>query len=272
VIRHRQIQTQEPQNGTDQAFSLPESQPKHRPQRQGCSDRQRRVVRLTAACRARLGPPGGNGILGEPDRETAPLTQGGVVLRPIRDPVPLLRNPVRRAALALNGTGSIRREGVQASYVSWFRLPTHLFVQQGASYPLMPSTDGTRVSVRADTLRARYTHLAVAIVNNVYARDPTTSLGLSFQFAPTSAQVVSNALFGSCRDLPTFAGREGRPSNPLCTSAIHPSLAIPLNIGCDNCASHKSRSLSLACQMPGRGDNGTQEKHSCRVEPAAHAL
>ena len=43
--------------------------------------------------------------------------------------------------------------------------------QRRGSPPLtsMPWTGGTGVSVRADTPRARYTHLAGAMVNNVYA-------------------------------------------------------------------------------------------------------
>jgi hypothetical protein len=40
MIGHSQIEAEEPQNRTDQAFGLPERQPKHRPERQGGSNRQ----------------------------------------------------------------------------------------------------------------------------------------------------------------------------------------------------------------------------------------
>jgi hypothetical protein len=55
---------------------------------------------LTASCRAGFGPPGGNRILREPDGETAPLAQGGIVLRPVRYPVPLLGNAVTASGIA----------------------------------------------------------------------------------------------------------------------------------------------------------------------------
>jgi len=60
---------------------------------------------LVASCRARLGPPSRNGFLGEPDRETASLTQTGVVLRPIRHPVPLLGNAVPASGIGFEWHG-----------------------------------------------------------------------------------------------------------------------------------------------------------------------
>jgi hypothetical protein len=94
VIRHRQIKPQKLKDRANQALRLTQRQPEHRPQRQRCPDRQSRIVGLTTACGAGLGPPGGNRLIGEPDREASALAQGRVILGPIRDPVPLLRNAV----------------------------------------------------------------------------------------------------------------------------------------------------------------------------------
>ena len=89
MIRDSEIKTEQPENLADQTLRPTQREPEHRSQRQGCLDRQGRIVGLTAACRPRLSPPGCNGFLGEPDRETAPLTQAGVVLGPVCHPVPL---------------------------------------------------------------------------------------------------------------------------------------------------------------------------------------
>ena len=62
-------------------------------------------MRLTASCRAGLGPPGGNRFLSEPDREASPLAQGRVVLRPVRHPVPLLRDVVTASGIGLEWHG-----------------------------------------------------------------------------------------------------------------------------------------------------------------------
>jgi hypothetical protein len=55
-------------------------QTKHRPECQGCSDCQNRVMWLTSACCAGLSAPSCNGLVREPDRETSPPAQGRVVL------------------------------------------------------------------------------------------------------------------------------------------------------------------------------------------------
>jgi hypothetical protein len=62
-------------------------------------------MRLAASGRAGLGPPGGNRLLREPDRETAPLTQSRVLLRPVRDPVPLPRNAVTAGGIGFEWHG-----------------------------------------------------------------------------------------------------------------------------------------------------------------------
>ena len=63
---------------------------------------------LTASCGAGFGPPGGNCLLREPDREAAALTQGRVILRPIRDPVPLLGDAMTASGIGLDRHRRIR--------------------------------------------------------------------------------------------------------------------------------------------------------------------
>ena len=134
MIRHGQIETEELEDRADQPLGLAQRQPEHRPERQGCADRQRRVMRLAASCCTRLSPPSRNGFLGEPDRETASLTQTGVVLGPIRDLVPLLRNAVTASGIGFewHGRESLVR-GRTGLYATQPRLPTRLSMQQSAA-------------------------------------------------------------------------------------------------------------------------------------------
>jgi hypothetical protein len=111
VIGHSQIQTEELKDRADQSLSLAQRQTEHRPQRQRRPDRQSRVVGLTTACCARLSPPGRDRVVREPDGQTSALAQGCIVLGPVRHSVPLLRNVVPGAALALKGTADVRQEG-----------------------------------------------------------------------------------------------------------------------------------------------------------------
>src|SRR4051812_13374488 len=68
-------------------------------------------MRLTAWCRARLSPPGGDRLLREPDREASALAQGGVVLGPIHYPVPLLWDAVTAGGIRLKRHGRNPRTG-----------------------------------------------------------------------------------------------------------------------------------------------------------------
>jgi hypothetical protein len=67
-------------------------------------------MRLTTACGAGLGPPGGNRLVREPHRETSPLAQGRVILRPVRDPVPLLGDAVTASGIDFEWHGRIRNQ------------------------------------------------------------------------------------------------------------------------------------------------------------------
>ena len=114
MIGHRQIQAQELEERADQSFGLAQRQPKYRPQRQRRPDRKSRVVWLTIPCPSRLGPPDGDRLLREPDRQTAPLTQAGVVLRPVCHPVPLLGNAVPASGIGFERHGRHPRGRAQA--------------------------------------------------------------------------------------------------------------------------------------------------------------
>ena len=59
---------------------------------------------------ARLRPPGRDRLLREPDRQAATLAQGGVVVRPVGDPVPLLGDVVTASSVGLERHG--RRPGI----------------------------------------------------------------------------------------------------------------------------------------------------------------
>jgi hypothetical protein len=60
---------------------------------------------LTTACSAGFGAPGSDGFLSEPDGEATALAQGRVILGPIRDPIPLLRNAVTASGIGFEWHG-----------------------------------------------------------------------------------------------------------------------------------------------------------------------
>src|SRR5829696_5188844 len=62
-----------------------------------------RVPRLPASGRARLGCPGHDRFVGEPNRQAAALTQAGVISWPVRDLVPLPGNVAAAGFVQLKG-------------------------------------------------------------------------------------------------------------------------------------------------------------------------
>ena len=73
VVRHRQIEAEQADEGADQAFGLPERQAEDGAQGQGRQDGERRIPGLPAPGRAGLGCPRSDRLLGEPDRQAAAL-------------------------------------------------------------------------------------------------------------------------------------------------------------------------------------------------------
>ena len=119
VVRHRQSEAKQSDDGADQPFGLAQRQAEHRPQRQCRGNGQGRVARLPAPGVPWLGLSGRDGRVGEPDGQTATPAQGGIVGRRVRYPMPLLGMWWRRSALTLNGKVS--------TFGSWWRnsLPHH---------------------------------------------------------------------------------------------------------------------------------------------------
>ena len=58
MVRNCEIKTEETNDRADQAFGLPQAQPKHRSKGQRCRDRQLRISRLTTPGGAWLSLPG----------------------------------------------------------------------------------------------------------------------------------------------------------------------------------------------------------------------
>ena len=101
-------------------------------------------MRLTASCSARLGPPGGNRFRSEPDGQASPLAQGGVILGPVRDPVPLLGDAVTASSVGLEWHGRIRNQEGPTLLSIQLRPPNRPFGQQGIlASPSSPKKTGT---------------------------------------------------------------------------------------------------------------------------------
>jgi hypothetical protein len=71
-------------------------------------------MRLAVSCSAGLSPPGGNRFLSEPDREAPSLAQGRIAFRPVRHPVPLLRDVVTASSVAFEWHGGDPKSGANS--------------------------------------------------------------------------------------------------------------------------------------------------------------
>jgi len=105
MVRDGEIKTKQADDGSNQFLGLPQGQAEHRPQCQRRRDCQGRVVWLAAPCGPRFGTPGGDRRLGEPDRQTAALAQGCVIIRPVRHPLPLSRDVVATGSIGFDRHG-----------------------------------------------------------------------------------------------------------------------------------------------------------------------
>jgi hypothetical protein len=72
---------------------------------EGPLQKKGRVVRLPAGRRAGRGPPGRDRRLGKPHGQTSALTEGGVILLPVRDPMPLSGDVVTAVLVDLERHG-----------------------------------------------------------------------------------------------------------------------------------------------------------------------
>src|SRR5271156_1706410 len=105
MVRDREIETEQADDGADQPFGLPQSQAEHGAQRQRRRDRQGRIVGLTAPRGPWFCAPGRDRLFGEPHRQAATLAQGSIIFRPVRYPILLLRNVVTAIGVDLEWHG-----------------------------------------------------------------------------------------------------------------------------------------------------------------------
>src|SRR3954468_2398923 len=105
VVRDRQIEAEQADDGADQPFGLPVRQTEHSAERQSRQDGELGIPGLATPGGARLSPPGCDCLVGEPDRQAPALAQAGVIGRPVRDLAPLSRNVVAGGLVQLEGQG-----------------------------------------------------------------------------------------------------------------------------------------------------------------------
>ena len=111
MIRQGEIETEQADDRPDQSFGLAQRQAEHGAQGQCRRDRQGGIVRLSTARGPWVSTPGRDCGIGKPYREAPALAQGGIILRSIRDLVPLLRNMMAAVGIHLEGHGAIRKTG-----------------------------------------------------------------------------------------------------------------------------------------------------------------
>ena len=126
MIGNGEIKTEQADDGPDQPLGLAQSQAEDGTQGQCCHDRQRRIARLTARRRARRRLPGRDRRLSKPEGQTSALTQGGVILRPVCNPAPLLGNMVTAVLVGFERHGHFPGQGRD-----WPPIPTDFYRPTG---------------------------------------------------------------------------------------------------------------------------------------------
>src|SRR3954447_5920913 len=105
VIRHREIEIEQLENGADQPLGLAQRQAEHASQRQRRGDRQIGGGGLPAPGGARRCHPGRDRLRREPYGQAAAGTQTGIVLGPVGHPVPLLGDVMATGCLGFERHG-----------------------------------------------------------------------------------------------------------------------------------------------------------------------
>ena len=105
MVRNREVKSEQSNDGADQSLGLPQCQAKHHAHRQGCADRQGRVMRLAAWRGSRLRPPRLDRLVGKPHGQAAPLPQRSVILRPVGDPISGLGDPMAMLSMVFERQG-----------------------------------------------------------------------------------------------------------------------------------------------------------------------
>ena len=87
VIGRPKVELHQPQERREKAFGLPQRQMEEEPQREGCFDRDVRILLLRAPGARSSRFPGRDGCPRQPDRDFAPTDQGSIVGGPVSDAV-----------------------------------------------------------------------------------------------------------------------------------------------------------------------------------------
>jgi hypothetical protein len=103
MAEHRQIETEQPEDGADQALGLAQRQAEHGTERQSRGNRQVGVARLTTPAGAWLSAPRLDRLGRESHGQAAAGAQARSVRRPVGDPVALFGYVVATVPMALNG-------------------------------------------------------------------------------------------------------------------------------------------------------------------------
>jgi hypothetical protein len=91
TVGNSKFHTEQVNDGADQAFGLAQREPEHSAQGQCRRNRQIRVEALTTGCGPRLRSPALDRLRHKSDRQAAPRPKPHVVLRPVANPMALLR-------------------------------------------------------------------------------------------------------------------------------------------------------------------------------------
>jgi len=162
MIRHTKFQAKQDNDRADQPFDLPVCQTENGAQRQRPQNRQRRTPGLATARCTRLRLPRRDCLIGEPDRQTATLTQTGLVSRPIGDLAPLpadivatvLIQPERHGDIQSSGQGSLPpRTGLRRH--RWIHAPR--WRMRRSRTTMQPFLD-VRAAVLNNTLQDYFRH------------------------------------------------------------------------------------------------------------------
>src|SRR6185312_5810396 len=108
VIRDGDIDPEHSGDRSQHALGLPQRLMEHQAKREASLDGDRRVDRRSAALSGGRRMPCLNGVVAEPHRNASPPYQCGIVFRPVRHPVPGLRDLVAAALVELVRHGASR--------------------------------------------------------------------------------------------------------------------------------------------------------------------
>src|SRR3954468_23373120 len=160
MVRHREVEAEQLQDGADQPLGLAQPQAENRTECQGSGNRQAGVAGLTAPTGTWLRLPGLYRLGRKPHRQTAPGTQARIVRCPVRDPVALLGNAVPAGGIGLEQHGG--------------RPPCDRGRAPASAYPKAPdrATDATRWLTAALCLQLRAGACVLPILFDLFLKFP----------------------------------------------------------------------------------------------------